>query len=285
MSIRLIYLKCGWYKMKKLSAKQKLLKAEYQKARNAAKARVKRLETKGIIFEKNPIPPIPKRVTEKSIERLKKIQRPELIKKSSIVDEATGELKAATIKFDIKGQEKPKEYPTEVSYIKQKRAKEPKKKKEPKEPKKKKEPKEPKETKEPKEPKEESEYIPTISIYDTIVSAIENLPSYIVMKKKGSHGTYYSVEDDKQKMVDIMNDVISESISESDEQAYYKHLEEHQAELFDEFDMFRHAAYEDEIQGSISRIFTILSSKPLDAKTAKKLAEYAENLEALENPT
>ena len=53
---------------------------------------LKSAEAKGITFLTSPIPPKPKRVTEKSVERLRKITAPKLLSKGYTVDEETGEL-------------------------------------------------------------------------------------------------------------------------------------------------------------------------------------------------
>ena len=53
---------------------------------------LKSAETKGIVFLTSPIPPRPKRVTEKSVERLRKITAPKLLSKGYTVDEETGVL-------------------------------------------------------------------------------------------------------------------------------------------------------------------------------------------------
>lgn len=46
---------------------------EYRRARRNAQSRYYRAKKKGLTFNKNPIPPIPKNITEKSIERLNKL--------------------------------------------------------------------------------------------------------------------------------------------------------------------------------------------------------------------
>lgn len=53
---------------------------------------LKSAETKGIVFLTSPIPPRPKRITEKSVERLRKITAPKLLSKGYTVDEETGVL-------------------------------------------------------------------------------------------------------------------------------------------------------------------------------------------------
>ena len=68
-------------------------KTEYNKARRNALSRYNKLLNKGYAFEKNPIPPIPKKITEASIRRLNKLTSKELREKSSYgVDIETGEI-------------------------------------------------------------------------------------------------------------------------------------------------------------------------------------------------
>ena len=54
------------------------LRSDYMKARKNAQARYRRLEKKGYSFEENPIPAIPKKITEGSIRRLNKLTAREL---------------------------------------------------------------------------------------------------------------------------------------------------------------------------------------------------------------
>ena len=51
---------------------------EYMRARRNAQSRYYRLKKKGLTFNKNPIPSIPKNITEKSIKRLNKLNTEEL---------------------------------------------------------------------------------------------------------------------------------------------------------------------------------------------------------------
>lgn len=53
---------------------------------------LKTAESKGIVFLTSPIPPKPKRVTDKSVERLRKITEPKLLAKGYTADQETGEL-------------------------------------------------------------------------------------------------------------------------------------------------------------------------------------------------
>lgn len=73
--------------------KSDAVKKAYQKERRRLQRFVKAAEKRGYIWEKNPIPEIPKTVTEASIRRLQKLTPKELYKKSYyIVDNETGEV-------------------------------------------------------------------------------------------------------------------------------------------------------------------------------------------------
>lgn len=51
---------------------------EYMRARRNAQSRYYRLKKKGLTFNKNPIPPIPKNITNKSIEKVNQLTREKL---------------------------------------------------------------------------------------------------------------------------------------------------------------------------------------------------------------
>lgn len=65
----------------------------YDRERNRIKRRVKALQERGYIFEKDPIPARPKKVTQASVRRLEKITPDVLYKKAQyVIDYETGEL-------------------------------------------------------------------------------------------------------------------------------------------------------------------------------------------------
>lgn len=59
---------------------------EYMRARRNAQSRYYRLKKKGLTFNKNPIPSIPKNITEKSIERLNQLTTEKIKSKSGGVE-------------------------------------------------------------------------------------------------------------------------------------------------------------------------------------------------------
>ena len=68
------------------------LQLEYRKQVKRLKQAVRRAEKRGYIIPDNIIPEQPKRITRKSVERLKKITTEEIYKKSEKLDFETGEL-------------------------------------------------------------------------------------------------------------------------------------------------------------------------------------------------
>lgn len=98
---------------------------------------LKSAEAKGITFLTSPIPPRPKRITEKSVERLRKITAPKLLSKGYTIDEETGVLsrykppKSPTKSVSIpttstvtaKTQVTPKHTPEELKQIRSQSAK------------------------------------------------------------------------------------------------------------------------------------------------------------------
>lgn len=98
---------------------------------------IKTAESKGIVFLTSPIPPKPKRVTTKSVERLRKITEPKLLAKGYTADQETGELspykppKSSTKSVSIptastvtaKSKVTPKHTPEELKQIRSQSAK------------------------------------------------------------------------------------------------------------------------------------------------------------------
>nr|DAG15327.1 MAG TPA: hypothetical protein [Caudoviricetes sp.] len=74
---------------KRQSAKQQAINKAYAKERNHVKSFVRRAEKRGYIFPESIIPSIPKRKTEASIRKLKKLTKEMLYSKASYGGEAT----------------------------------------------------------------------------------------------------------------------------------------------------------------------------------------------------
>lgn len=71
------------------TAKQQAINKTYAKERNRIKSFVRRAEKRGYIFPESIVPSIPKRKTEASIRKLKKLTKEVLYSKASYVGEAT----------------------------------------------------------------------------------------------------------------------------------------------------------------------------------------------------
>lgn len=67
------------------------IKSEYNKTRKLLQQKIRRLQKRGYIFEDDFIPKVPKRPTESSINRLKKLSQ-DVYKKSKYIDTETGEI-------------------------------------------------------------------------------------------------------------------------------------------------------------------------------------------------
>ena len=71
------------------SAKQQAINKAYAKERNRVKSFVRRAEKRGYSFPESIVPSIPKRKTEASIRKLKKLTKEEMYSKASYGGEAT----------------------------------------------------------------------------------------------------------------------------------------------------------------------------------------------------
>ena len=78
--------------MAKKKKKPTKLQLDYRKQVKRLKQAIRRAEHRGYVIPENIIPPQPKRITKKSVERLQKITPTEIYKKSVRVDFETGEL-------------------------------------------------------------------------------------------------------------------------------------------------------------------------------------------------
>lgn len=76
-------------------AKRKVLspaEREYNKERRRIERQINRMSQRGYDVKENVLPPRPKRVTQASVNRLKKITTPKLYEKSRYIDRETGEI-------------------------------------------------------------------------------------------------------------------------------------------------------------------------------------------------
>lgn len=76
-------------------AKRKVLspaEREYNKERRRIERQINRMSQRGYDVKENVLPPRPKRVTQASVNRLKKITAPKLYEKSCYIDRETGEI-------------------------------------------------------------------------------------------------------------------------------------------------------------------------------------------------
>lgn len=71
---------------------------EYNKQLRRIEQFIARAEKRGYRFEQNIIPPKPKRISKKSVERLSKITPEKLYKKSTALSEVTGEIVSGTVR-------------------------------------------------------------------------------------------------------------------------------------------------------------------------------------------
>lgn len=67
------------------------LKSEYERERRRIQSFIRRAKKRGFVFIDNPLPPRPKKITQGSINRLKKLNPEKLYKQSYYVEPSTGE--------------------------------------------------------------------------------------------------------------------------------------------------------------------------------------------------
>lgn len=65
---------------------------DYQKERQRISRQLKRMEGRGYYWDKDILPPIPKRVTQASVNRLKKLKTDDIYRKAMYLDRETGEI-------------------------------------------------------------------------------------------------------------------------------------------------------------------------------------------------
>ena len=272
---------------------------EYKKELRRIKQFMARASKRGFIWLNDPIPKQPKKITTKSVERLKRITPDTLYKKGNFIDEETGEILSGTKGRNIekkRAAEKAKETrkakqtnSKKKTKPKEKKGTKPKEKKDTK-PKEKKETK-PKPKKEPKpkshenptagetEPDYGDTYIPNQStiVLQMVRDLIDNFmpPDYwsLYWKQK------------KENDVSILHRILDNAINDDGEEAVARRLETVGAERINHIvTAVMYDSDGERVAYNLNEFATILNGGSLSALQADEIAYLSESAEWWEMP-
>ena len=250
---------------KKQPTKQIELAQAYKKELKRIKQFMRRAEKRGYRWYYYELPKKPKKITEKSVSRLKKITPDLLYKKGEYISQETGEILEG-----VKGRT------IERKTVAQK-AEETRKQK------KKKKKKEKQNREQPKAPKPETteqlygEYLPDYSemVINNVYELIDNFDTGNFYSKRGVNQGMHNR--DKLRMI------LDSAIAEFGADAVAERLNENASEIAEIVDKAMYNYEEAEIH--ISRFASILNGGPLSASQAAEFAEMSEQSENWEYPS
>lgn len=258
---------------KKQTTKQIALEQAYKKELKRIKQFMRRAEKRGYRWYYYELPKKPKKITEKSVSRLKKITPNLLYKKGEYIEQDTGEIldavKGRTIERKRAAQKAAETYKQKKNRTKKEKQKQ-------------EQPKAPKpETTEPiyDEPYygEVDEYLPDYSemVINNVYELIDNFDT----------GNFYSKRGASQAMHnrDKLRTILDSAIAKFGADAVAERLNENAGEIAEIVDKAMYNYEEAEIH--ISRFASILNDGPLSASQAAEFAEMSEQMENWEFPS
>lgn len=251
---------------KKQTTKQIALEQAYKKELKRIKQFMRRAEKRGYRWYYYELPKKPKKITEKSVSRLKKITPDLLYKKGEYIDQETGEILEG-----VKGRTKERKTAAQKAVVTLKQKKNRLK-------------KEKQKQEQPKAPKPETtdygevdEYLPDYSemVINNVYELIDNFDT----------GNFYSKRGASQAMHnrDKLRTILDSAIAKLGADAVAERLNENAGEIAEIVDKAMYNYEEAEIH--ISRFASILNDGPLSASQAAEFAEMSEQMENWEFPS
>lgn len=255
---------------KKQATKQTALEQAYSKELKRIKQFMRRAEKRGYRWYDYELPKKPKKITEKSVARLKKITPDVLYKKGGYIDQDTGEIlegvKGRTIERKTAAQK--------AAETRKRKKNKPKKEKQPKAPK-----------PEPVEPNydepyygEADDYLPdfTEMVINNVYELIDNFNAGAFFSKRGLSQAMHNR--------DKLRAILDSAIAKFGASAVAERLNnENASEIAEIVDKAMYNYEEAEIH--ISRFASILNGGPLSASQAAEFAEMSEQSENWEFPS
>lgn len=216
--------------------KQTPLQLEYKKQVKRLKQAIARAENRGYFFPEDIIPDKPKRITRKTVERLKKIKTEELYAKAEKLDIETGEL--------IPGIEARKQERSEAAKKSAKTRK----------------------NKDNKPTEKPDAYYPTFSIIDVVRERI------IELTRVGK--PHIPIEQRKNALLSIFDDTVtwySDNIT-----VYELYLKNHESEIAELLDVITYDSDVEEVSYTFVRLGRLLNVQSLSTSQAEGLSFMAE---------
>lgn len=226
-------------KKKRKRQKTELQKA-YQKEHQRLQRAVRRAEKQGYVFEQSPVPNVPKKISTRALESIKKKKTSDIYKKAYWLDQETGELiPALQHKEDVK----------RAAVEKRKKTIEEKKK---------------------KEQDDTQPYYPTIDIVQIIKDRLSAFPSSIeVFSISAQKKITVSLDGELNALLDIMDKNLREN-----EEAYRDYLLDNEDYIADLIIAAEHIKYEEEITPKFSNLAKALNmGYSLDLDEAEDISD------------
>lgn len=212
------------------------LQLDYKKQVKRLKQAVKRAEKRGYITPDNIIPEQPKRITRKSVERLKKITTKDIYAKSEKLDFETGEL--------IPGTEARKQERSEAAKKASKTRK----------------------NKVNKPTENPDTYYPTFTIIEVVRNRIINL------ERKAK--PYIPIEERKNALLSIFDDSVT-AFSNNIE-VYEQYLKNNESDIAEFLDVITYDSDAENVSYSFVRLGRLLNVQPLSTRQAEGLSLMSE---------
>lgn len=244
--------------MKRKRHQKTTLQKAYQKERRRLQNIIYRGRKQGYIFKENVIPSIPKRVTQKSLQKIRELTSKDLYKKAEYLNINTGELiPALTRKAEVKQEGIKKGKATKALRKKQKKLKA---------------------LYMPEEPTTQYEMRPT-STNTGYIDDLQRFRSRLVDLVRVAKPDV-SIEERRNELVRIFDETLAEY---ENEQEYLQHLLNHEFEITQALDQIAYDSGDgdynklvEEIKGSFVELGAILNTAPLSPFQAERLSEESE---------
>ena len=249
---------------------QKLLEKQYKQQLRRIKRRIKEYEKKGFKFPKPIIPKEPKKITDKSVEQLKRIT-PKVIRAKSVLPE--GELKPKTNKpkpISTKSKTKrPKTTPAKrktSSKLKGKKVSKSKSK------------------------EEKEQWHPRFDKYEEITSRLSNEffirgSGFIIGYKSNRRFMFYDTEEDKSALINIWRDTIDTCTQNEElDMALYNYISEKEAELSEYLSGIQYASTQEDYYNAHQRLAELLAATPVTSRslTEQEVKNLGEEIDTQE---
>lgn len=211
----------------------------FQKERKRLQQVIRRGEKQGYIFPEDIVPPLPKRVTKKALEKIKRIKPSDLYSTAEYLDKDTGEIvPAEQRRQEVKNQGIEKAKKTRKKKAKKIKTSVP------------------------------SVYYPVISIIDTVRGRIEEL--------QREAKPLINISQRKNALLDIFDDTVSYYDLNDNLSEYETYLKQHEGEIADLLNLIAYDSDGEQINASFVTLGRLINVTSLSMEQAENLSAMSE---------